>query len=91
MSPYQWTVPSTPMGAALPDSRLWRVSEGQRLVGLLRERLTVLRIARALGCADTTVHDYVRGTRCPSRMRLQQLTQLLGEGHTSAGSWRSCS
>jgi hypothetical protein len=52
---------STPMGPPAPDSRLWRLGEGQRVIAELRYRAwTLMRIARELGRTDSAVGDYAR-------------------------------
>jgi hypothetical protein len=67
----------TPMGPAVLGSRLDRLYEAQKVIrGLIATGHTNRTIGAAIGYHHSTIADFRRGQRAPSREQLQKLRNL---------------
>lgn len=69
---------STPMGPAVPGSRLARVAEGQRLANkLIRDGWRPGYLAEELAIGQGTLVAWRRGQRAPTEQQLQRMRDLV--------------
>jgi DNA-binding XRE family transcriptional regulator len=72
------TPAATPMGPALPGSRLDRLHEAQDILKRLRAAgMTQAQIGEAIGINRTSVWEWAHGRKAPSADQLKRLRRLL--------------